>query len=500
MKFVIVGGGTAGWISAAFIKKEHNDSEVVVIESDKIPIIGAGEGSTGSFPWLLQIKGWEGIGKPFNEIEFLKKTKGLLKLGIKLVNWKGDGSYIYSPLNSTPTHKSAIDSVFLASMLKYNRTDLSSIHTRLMEDSYTIWGKDRTNRLMTGASYGYHFDGHEVGKFFKEWCIKKGVQLINAEISDLSFDENEYLKSALLTNGSTVDGDVWVDCSGFARVLMGKTKNKWISYKDNLIVNSAIPFSDNISSRIVKMETVAETMDAGWMWKIPLQQRHGCGYVNCDAFQSFDKSVEEIEKKLKHPIEPIRNIKFEAGRYEKVWYKNIIANGLASHFLEPLQASSIHISIMIITNLIYFYLKGNDSVFSQANKDGFNKLMGATIDDYRDLIQLHYIAGREDTPFWKFVKNEMVISDKNKAILEISRHRSLQWFDFEVIHGTPGWAVYSHILDMAGLFNKKIVEEELIRYGRMNDGMDWLVKQKEDYARLKPNLMSAEEFYKWIKI
>ena len=500
MKFVIVGGGTAGWISAAFIKKEHNDSEVVVIESDKIPIIGAGEGSTGSFPWLLQMKGWESNGKSINEIDFLKKTKGLLKHGIKFVNWKGDGSYIYSPVNSTPTHKAPIDSVFFASILKNNRSDISSIHTRIMEDGYTVWGKDKTNNLMTGASYGYHFDGVEVGKFFKEWCLKKDVKLINSEVNELNFDENEFLKSVKLSNEQIVDSDIWIDCTGLSRILVSKTKNKWISYKKNLITNSAIPFTDNITSRVVRMETLSETMNSGWMWKIPLQHRYGCGYVTCDEFQSFDKSVEELEKKLKQPIQPIKNIKFEAGRYEKIWYKNIISNGLASHFLEPLQASSIHLSIMTITNLLLFYLKTEESILSVDNINRFNKMMATTIDDYRDLIQLHYLAGREDTPFWKFVKNELEITDKNKEILEISKHRCLQWFDFETVHGTPGWAVYSHILDMVGVFDKKRIEEELNRYGVLNDGLEWLTKQKNDYTRLKTYLLSAEEFYKWIKI
>jgi tryptophan halogenase len=501
MKIVIVGGGTAGWISAAFILKETIGYEVTVVESNTIPIIGAGEGSTGSLPWLLQQPGWEENGKAFNEMDFLRKTKGTLKMGIRFQNWKGDGSHIYSPLNSTPTHKVPIDSTFFASILKNGRSDASSVHYKLMEDSHTVWGKDKTNKLMTGGSYAFHFDGHSVGNYFKEYCIKKGVKIIHSEIDDLKFDENEYLKSALLQNGQTIEGDLWFDCTGFARVLMSKTKNKWISFKENLPANSAIPFSDTISSRTYKPFTEANAMDAGWMWKIPLQQRLGCGYVSCDDFQSFDKSVEEIEKTVGHKIEPIKHIKFEAGRYEGIWYKNIIANGLASHFLEPLQATSIHMSIFTITNLVWFFLKSPESVYSTGCRDSFNRMTNIMIDDYRDMIQMHYLSGRNDTPFWKSIKNEIVVTDKNKELFDIAKHRCLGMLDFDSRHGTAGWPVWSHILDMAGMFdNKTMIETELRRYGRYQQGLDWLQRQSADYKRLKPELMSAEEFFKYIKI
>ena len=168
MKIVIVGGGTAGWISAAFILKETMGYDVTIVESDTIPIIGAGEGSTGSLAWLLQQPGWEENGKAFNEIDFLRKTKGTLKMGIRFQNWKGDGSHIYSPLNSTPTHKVPIDSTFFASILKNGRSDASSVHYKLMEDNHSVWGKDKTNKLMTGGSYAFHFDGHAVYHYNKD--------------------------------------------------------------------------------------------------------------------------------------------------------------------------------------------------------------------------------------------------------------------------------------------------------------------------------------------
>ena len=196
----------------------------------------------------------------------------------------------------------------------------------------------------------------EVGNFFREWCTKRGVKHIDAEVENTKFDEREYLESVSLSNGQTIESNFWFDCSGFARVLMSKTRNKWISYKEHLPCNTAIPFSTDVSSKTVKFETEAHAREAGWSWKIPLQHRHGNGYVFCDGFTNEDKAIQELEKKLGHKVEPIKTIKFDPGRYSEPWYNNIVAVGLSQNFLEPLQATSIHTSIISVANLIFHYL------------------------------------------------------------------------------------------------------------------------------------------------
>lgn len=293
---------------------------------------------------------------------------------------------------------------FFGSIIKYNRGDYSSLHSWLMDDKLTTFRKDFNGRFVPAfTNHSFHFDGVEVGKFFKEWCTKRGVNHIDSEVLDVSFDEREYLQSVKLANGETIESNFWFDCSGFSRVLMGKTKNKWKSFKDYLPTNTAIPFSTEVSSKNVKFETLAHALNAGWMWKIPLQHRNGCGYVFCDQFINEDKAVDEVQKILGHKIDPIKTIKFEAGRYEKVWYNNIAALGLSSHFLEPLQATSIHITIISLANLIFHYLKGEILYFEDMDK--YNGMVNNMIDDYADLLQMHYLAGRQDTPFWKYICN-----------------------------------------------------------------------------------------------
>jgi hypothetical protein len=504
MKIVIVGGGTAGWIAAATFIKYTKGHDVTVIESSKIPIIGAGEGSTGSLPWFVKTgrtpdeTSW-GSGM-VTEMDFLRKTKATLKLGIRMQNWKGDGTHYYSPFHGSPTDSNPIDSTFLTSILKYDKSHLSSLHSWMMDDKLSTFIK-RSGRIVTGLdNHSYHFDGHEVGKYFKEVCIKNGIKVIDSEVADTKFDENEYLQSIKLTNGDVIDSDFWFDCTGFSRVLMGKTKNKWVSYKDNLPTNTAIPFSSNVFSKTVKFETHAEAMDAGWMWRIPLQNRYGNGYVFCDDFQSYDKSVQELEKKMGHSVEPIKTIKFEPGRYEETWYNNIAAVGLSSHFLEPLEATAIHISIISISSLVFHFLKSKESIKSDLNRKSYNSKINIMIDDYKDFIQMHYLTGRSDTPFWKFVQNEIVVTDVNKEYFEISKYRLINQFDIANRHGVPGWPLWCHIMHNAGLFNDRdMIRRELDSHNELDNGEVQFKKMLVQYAKLKQELVSTEEFFKYLK-
>jgi len=496
MKFVIVGGGTAGWLTAAMIVKYTKDYDVTLIESTKIGIIGAGEGSTGALPWFIRDKWPDGS---IDEIDFLRKTKGTLKLGIRLQNWKGDGSYMYSPFHGSPTDTQAIDTAFYGSIMKFNRSDYSSIHSWFMDDKLTTFKKDFNGRFTPAfPNHSYHFDGVEVGKFFKDWCIKRGVKCIDSEVEDLSFDEREYLESIKLKNGEIIESNFWFDCSGFSRVLVGKTKNKWKSFKENLITNTAIPFSTEISSKTVKFETLAHALNCGWMWKIPLQHRNGCGYVFCDQFINEDKAVDEVQKLLGHSVEPIKTIKFEAGRYEKIWYNNIVSLGLSSHFLEPLQATSIHITIMSAANLIFHFLKGEVIYFDDCNK--YNSKINDIIDDYADLLQMHYLTGRQDTPFWKFVQNEIKITDRNQYLINLSKFRLPTSFDVQQKHGCAGYPIWCHILDNANLYDRFIMKEELNHFSKWDECIKQMDFMEKQYKKIKSELISNEEFFKYLKI
>ena len=199
--------------------------------------------------------------------------------------------------------------------------------------------------------------------------------------------------------------------------------------------------------------------------------------------------------------EKLKHIKFDCGRYENTWYKNIVSIGLSSHFLEPLQATSIHIAIFTATNLVLHSLKSKESILNEANVKGFNRRVNVVIDDYKDLLQMHYLSGRQDTPFWKFVKNEIKISDANKDRIEISKHRLLNNLDVSTEHGTGGWGVWSHIFDNAGLFDRDMIKRELYRLKKLNDGDVQLKSMSSYYSnKLKFELLSAGEMFKYLKL
>ncbi len=494
MKIVIVGGGTAGWVSAAMLVKFTDGNDITVIESSQIGIIGAGEGATGSLPWLITEK-WPD--NSITEIDFLRKTKGTIKLGIRLNNWKGDGSYFYSPFHGSPTDKQSVDTAFLGSILKFGRGDYSSLHSLMLDDMVTTFRHDNNKITQGFRNHSYHFDGVEVGKFFKEWCTKRGVKHIDSEVVETNFDEKEFLKTIKLKNGEVLESDYFIDCSGFARVLMSKTQNKWISYKEHLPCNTAIPFSLNVTSKSVKFETLAQALNSGWMWKIPLQHRHGCGYVFCDGFQNEEQSLRELENHLYQKVEPIKVIKFDPGRWEKVWYNNIIAIGLSQNFLEPLQATSIHTSVLSMATLIFHYLKPTIN-FKDVKE--YNNLIGLMIDDYKDFIQMHYLAGREDTPFWKFITNELKVSDKNQYLKEVSKERLITSFDIQQTHGSAGYPLWCHILDNSGLYNKDLVIKELKYYKKFEKASEDINQFLKEYKAVKPSLVSNQDLFKYLKL
>jgi tryptophan halogenase len=448
-------------------------------------------------PWFIRDKWPDNI---VNEIDFLKKTKATLKMAIRMKNWKGDGTSYYSPFHGSPTDGQPIDTAMLGSILKYGRSDYASLHSWMLDDGLTTFRKVNGRIVQGLENHSYHFDGVEVGKYFKDICVKRGVKVIDSVVDDLTFDDTEFLKSVKLANGETIEADMWFDCSGFAKVLMGKTKNKWISYKNHLPCNSAITFSDDISSKTVRFETLSETMNAGWMWKIPLQQRHGCGYVYCDEYQTYEESLAEIEAKVGKKITPLNHIKFEAGKYDKIWYKNIACIGLSGHFLEPLQATSIHISIMTASVIVYHCLKNKESLKSEYNRDSLNRLCDSMIEDSKDFIQMHYFAGRQDTPFWKFMNNGVEVSEKNKRYIDISQTRTLGLFDFAQTHGSPGYPLWCHIIDAAGLYKKDIIESELISLNRMNEAHDELKRMMKHYDKIKKELVPTAEMFKYLKI
>jgi tryptophan halogenase len=455
MKLVIVGGGTAGWISAIqalyFIKnKTKKKIELTVIDSSKIGIIGAGEGSTGLFTDWLENK-LEFFGK--NELDFLNATGATIKLGIHFKDWDGEGTSYLSPIEPTVSAQFTPDVLLLTALLKGNVEDSTELGW-MMRNGYSTY---HTSKIHSTGGHALHFDAHKVGQFLKSVAVENGANHIDAEIKRLNRNPlNGELDSVLLDDGSTLEADFWIDCSGFSRVLIKPMGGGWKDFSNNLPVNRALPYLYDYKDEEIRGETVAWAQKHGWMWQIPTQERYGCGYVYCDYFTTADKVFEEMKLVTNRPdAEPIREIKFDVGCVEKAWVKNVLAVGLSSGFLEPLQATSIHTTLAQSQLFFDFIFQEEKEYFvNEGNRKLYNQRVLNLQEDYRDLLQIHYMTKRNDSDFWKFVHNDLEKTQMTKNIIEVSKYRTPSFMDFYNYFGAAAWGVWGWTLAGLGYVNK----------------------------------------------
>lgn len=502
MKIGIIGGGTAGWLAAAMAilpdvykskKGESKKCEVIVIDSDEISIIGAGEGSTGILSDYIDRK-FSIIG--CNTIDFLYETESTLKLGIKFKDWKGINSEYISPIQPTNTAQKSID-LDLLSFVLHDEYYNSVLAGYLMNKGLSTFKKDRKNFL---KSHAYHFDAHKVGQYFKKICTNNGVTNIKGTVSEVIKNPiNGFVKSVKLKDtNKIIDADIWIDCSGFNRVLVKEMDMGWINYSEYLPVNNAMPYIHQFQNdENILPETLAWAQPNGWMWQIPTQQRYGCGYVYSDMFTNTDSALEELEKTTGRKIQPIRNLKFDVGRLEKFWDKNVVSIGLSSHFLEPLQATSIHATLVQLDYFLFHHCNYDIDKFEYVESSNlYNKFVGKMIDDFRDLIQIHYMTGRNDTPFWKFCNNELKKTDKVKNIIGISKHRSPSFLDFDLYHGVGGWGVWCWTLAGLGYLNKTNAKYTLTHHSLLDKSQDAVRGITYENELSSISLMTNKEFIK----
>ena len=499
MKIVIVGGGTAGWLAACIganlnkLLRKDNSAEqydITVIDSSNIPIIGAGEGSTGLLGEYIKTK-FKELG--INEIDFLYQTESTLKMGIRFKDWNGVGSEYLSPIQPTYSSNYNVDIDLLSFMIHGHYAD-SSPAGFLMHNGLSSF---HTTKNKTTGTHAYHFDAHKVGKYLKKIATANGIKHIDDEIIDVNIDEfTGQCDSVLLKSNKIINADLWIDCSGFARLLANKVNSGWVSYKDYLPVNSALPYIHKYEkNEDIKLETLAWAQKNGWMWQIPTQERYGCGYVYCDYFTNADNALRELENTTGRTIQPIRQIKFDVGRLEKFWSKNVVSIGLSSGFLEPLQATSIHTTIvqceLLFGHFLYFDKQKTMNPFSIKR---YNEFIGRLFDDFRDLLQIHYMGKREDSDFWKFIQNDLKITDKTTYMIQMCKYRCPSMFDLEMYHGAAGWGVWCWTMIGLGFVDKTLAYNTLKNSAMLNDAKEYYDKITKSNLRQKHLLLDSNQF------
>jgi len=503
MKIVIVGGGTAGWLAALFLAKKNirSDSyvpyDITVVASSNIGIIGAGEGSTGILVDTL-VKKLSGL-KGINNIDFIKNTNSTIKLGLYSKDWNGVGTSYFSPLQITKTTNSVIDGNFLIAA-KYGIPYDATLTGHLWEQDKVPFIK---NTFSSGGGYSYHFDAYKVGEYFKEIALQNGVKYIDAEVSKLDINSNTgYLESVdLKDTNNTIVADFWIDASGFNKTLINEMGAGWVSYKKWLPTNTAMPYLHNfVDGEVIKPHTEAWAMPNGWQWQIPTQERYGCGYVYSSDFVDDDTALKELKQITNRDIKPIRTIKYEAGRCNNVWVKNVLAIGLASSFLEPLEATSIHSTIVQLDLFCSFYLSPEKEVtLMETMIKKYNSAFATMVDEFKDLIQIHYMTDREDTPFWKYCKYDLEKTDKVKEILDICKYRSPNTYDFSHYHGTAGWGVWSWVLHGLGYITPRLSHQTLFDKDLTNNDEEYYLSMYRAYKAQSNDYFSHNDFLEYIK-
>jgi tryptophan halogenase len=403
-KIVIVGGGTAGWMAAAMLSQYFKNKSVSIelIESDEIGTVGVGEATVPGIARLnqmLQIK----------ELDFIRATQATFKLGIEFKDWYKKDDSFFHPFADYGT--SIGGKSFYACWLKAHKAGYQGrleefcFSTQLARQNRFAQPDIQTTTPLIFYNYAYHFDASLYAKFLRTYAEARGVKRIEGKIKAVNVNsENGFVASVDLESGINVSGELFIDCSGFKALLIEETlKTGYEDWSHWLPCDSAIALqTQNIEEPAPYTRSTAH--EAGWQWRIPLQNRVGNGYVYCSRYISDEQAIKTLVGNVtgKHLTQP-RVIKFTTGMRKKFFNKNCVALGLASGFLEPLESTSISLIQTGVEKLLEFF---PDRSFDQHKIDQVNEINRQEYEGVRDFIILHYKANqRTDSEFWKSVRD-----------------------------------------------------------------------------------------------
>lgn len=463
MKICILGGGTAGWLAALILTKERPDNEYTLIESEKIGPIGVGEGSTGLFSDLIK-SGYYGISTE----EFITRTDALPKLGIRFTNWKGDGTWFDSPLGGSYTARPdlGLDLFTYACILNNIPVEYACDASTLTKSNLTnFFVKDDKVVEYDPTMSSFHFDANKLGEFLRLKVKKHLFKYYNGEVCDVKLEENK-VKSLTLSDGTVIKSDIFIDASGLSRVLSNKLKQEVIYYTDVLPCDSSFLFKPE-NNNIPKIpNTQAHARNNGWIFEIPTRYRTGRGYIYSSKFASDDEIKKELEDVYGCGIEHVRTIKFKTFRLKNVMCGNVVSIGLSSSFFEPLQATSIHNTIVQVRKFIELTLGETvEETLNPVTVADYNKTIENLFEGTANLIAMHYECGREDTKFWRFVKKEKDKIARVNSILKLVDIRLSRNDDFDKFFGSSGYVLWNNVMAGMGYFKKEVIERQFKIWG-----------------------------------
>lgn len=414
---VIVGGGTAGWMSAAALAQLlPTGYNYRLVESDQISTIGVGE---ATIPSIRNFNMHLGI----DENDFIRNTQGTFKLGIEFVNWGINNSKYFHGFGSVGRDQPTAN--FYHYWLKLNQLGMVgglepySINTvASMLGKFSVGRPDLPNSPLADLSYAYHFDAGLYAKYLRAYAEQRGVKRTEGRIVQTLLRESDgFIEALVMENGEKIHGDFFIDCSGMVGLLIEKALNTgYEDWSHWLPCDTAIAVPCELAGS-AQAHTRSTAHSAGWQWRIPLQHRIGNGHVFSSKFMDHDTAQDILMNNLdgKALAEP-RQIKFITGKRKKAWNKNCIAIGLSGGFMEPLESTSIHMVKTGLMRLITFF---PDKDFDQVDIDNYNRLTDKEYAQIRDFLILHYkVNQRDDSEFWRYCR-EMEVPESLQIKLDL---------------------------------------------------------------------------------
>ena len=488
-RVVIVGGGTAGWMAAAAMSRYFDDGRrtVTVVESDAIGTVGVGEATIPpirNFNAMLDIE----------ENAFLRETRGTFKLGIEFVNWGRQGDRYFHPFGTHghDLHGIAFHQLWLRERAEHGATagEIAEYSMSSMAAAMQRFGRPSAAAKppLSEIAYAFHFDASLYASYLRRLAERQGAKRVEGRIVEVQRDgQSGDVTAVKLENGETVEGQLFVDCSGFRGLLIEEAlKTGYEDWSHWLPMDRAIAMPTAHTASPDPF-TRATAHGAGWQWRIPLQHRTGNGHVFCSAHMKEDEARDILAANVEgESLAEPRTLRFLTGMRRKAWNHNVVSLGLSSGFIEPLESTSIHLIQNGIARLFALF---PDWPVTPLERDEYNRGMRELYEDVRDFVILHYKATqRDDTEFWRYVR-DMEVPDSLSRRMELWSRRGRVFRENAELFTLPSW--------VAVMLGQNIVPE---RHDPIADTLDpakvaqAMAQMRQSYRGTAERLPSQEEF------
>ncbi|MEZ5681721.1 MAG: tryptophan halogenase family protein [Erythrobacter sp.] len=494
-RIVILGGGTAGWMAAAALSRIRGGRKVDIklVESEEIGTVGVGEATIPPFVEFQQAL-------EIDEREMMAATQATFKLGIQFSNWGQVGESYLHPFGNYGYDLGGINFHQVWHAMR-QRGDKRPVQAFNLETMAAYFGKfsrtdDYARDDLPPMNYAYHIDATAYARFLRKYAEARGVVRQEGKVKDVALDpESGWVTGFTLESGIEIEGDLFIDCTGFRGVLIEQAlKTGYEDWTHYLPCDRAVALPCNRDDGSPPPPfTKATAHSAGWQWQVPLQNRNGNGHVYCSQYMSEDEAHDILVKNLagKPTAEP-NFLRFVTGRRKKFWNKNVVALGLASGFMEPLESTSIHLINTGVNKLIALLsLEG----ITEAQASTYNRLTVKEYERIRDFLVLHYNATRrDDSEFWNYCRT-MAVPDTLTEKIEIFKANGQVFREEDELFTTTSWAavMMGQGITMGGTspMAEGIADSSAKEMDEMEKSIRWLVDRMPGHGQYVSRYCSA---------